>query len=336
VITGWPKPPGMTLAVAGALMTVGRACVGTGPNRFQYTEVHMGVQTRIVMYAESEERAESAAKAAFARIEALENAMSDYRPVSEINRLCREAVHRPTPVSPDLFRVLLRAREIAERSGGAFDPTIGPVIALWRKARKEGRLPPVAELEAARAAVGWRYMELDRKRRTVTLSREGMRLDLGGIAKGCACDAALEVLKRHRIRSALVEMGGDIVLGAKPPGTAGWRIRTLPVLEVYGDGLESGPQGADDGVMILSNCAVSTSGDTEQFVEFAGVRYSHIVDARTGLGITNRIAVMIIAPRGELSDGLATAVAAMGQEAGRRLVEQYPGVRCFIRTAEPH
>ena len=316
-------------------MTLGRACVGAVPMRFQYTEVHMGVQTRLVVYAASEKRAQSAAKAAFARIEALENAMSDYRPSSEINRLCRDAVHRPTPVSPDLFRVLLRAREIAERSGGAFDPTIGPIIALWRKARKEGRLPPIADLEAARARVGWQYIALDRRHRTVTLTKEGMRLDLGGIAKGYTCDAALEVLKRHGIQSALVEMGGDIVVGAKPPGTAGWRIQTGPVLQVYGDGVDDSPHGADDGVLTVANCAVSTSGDTEQFVEFAGVRYSHIVDARTGLGITSRFAVTVIAPRGELSDGLSTAVSAMGPEAGLRLVERYPGVRCFIRTAEP-
>jgi thiamine biosynthesis lipoprotein len=278
----------------------------------------MGVQTRLVLFAPTEARAEQAARAAFARIEQLENIMSDYRASSELMRLCARAGQGPTPVSPDLMRVLSRADEIARRSGGAFDVTVGPVVALWRKARKEGKLPAVSELEAARRLVGWRNVALDRARRTVTLAAPGMKLDLGGIAKGYACDAALAEMRRRGIASAMAEMGGDLAVGAPPPGKRGWRI-AVP-----------NAQGTPDAEMDLSRCAVSTSGSSEQFVEFAGVRYSHIVDPATGLGLTSPISVTVIAPTGELSDGLSTAISVLGPEAGRRLAESYGRVRCFI------
>ncbi len=306
----------MALAVAATLLTVGRAWVGATPTRFQYTEVHMGVQTRIVLYADGEAEAERAAASAFRRIAQLEDVMSDYRPSSELMRMCARAGQGPVPVSRDLFQVLLRCRELWERSDGAFDPTVGPIVALWRQARKSGRLPAEPDLEAARRLVGFRNVTLDARHRTVALAVPGMKLDLGGIAKGLACDAALAEVRRHGIRRAMVEMGGDIVVGARPPGMRGWRI-AVPVA---------------GSVMELTDCAVSTSGDVEQFVEFAGVRYSHIVDPHTGLGLTRRIAVTVIAPRGELSDGLSTAISVMGEEAGKRLVERYPGVRCYVRT----
>jgi thiamine biosynthesis lipoprotein len=315
MITGWRIPPLLALAISLGLCS--RASVGSEPIRFQYTEVHMGLQTRIVLYAAHETQARTAAQAAFRRIEALENAMSDYRPSSELMLLCARAGQGPVRVSRDLFLVLNRSRQLAELSGGAFDPTVGPVVALWRKARKERRLPAVAELEAARKLVDWRTVALDARNRTVELTVAGVRLDLGGIAKGYACDAALAELRKHGTRRALVEMGGDIGLGDPPPARKGWRIAV--------------PNAG--GEMELARCAVSTSGDTEQFVEFAGVRYSHIVDPHTGLGLTSRLSVTVIAPTGELSDGLSTAISVLGPEAGRRLAERFQGVRCFIRTA---
>ncbi|MBM3493842.1 MAG: FAD:protein FMN transferase, partial [Armatimonadetes bacterium] len=303
-------------------MVLGQVSAGAEPARFQYTEVHMGVQTRLVLRAPTAAKAERAAQAAFRRIEQLESAMSDYRASSELMRLCAGAGQGPVAVSRDLFRVLARCRQLSERSDGAFDATVGPVVGLWRKARKDGRLPPVADLEAARRLVGWREVELDAVRRTVSLKRPGMKLDLGGIAKGYACDAALAELRRLGLPRAMVEMGGDIAVGAPPPGRRGWRV-AIPNA--------SGPDAEQE----LANCAVSTSGDVEQFVEFAGVRYSHIVDPHTGLGLTTRIAVTVIAPSGELSDGLSTAISVLGPDAGRRLAQRYSGVRCYIRTQAP-
>ena len=149
-----------------------------------------------------------------------------------------------------------------------------------------------------------------------------MQLDLGGIAKGYACDEALRVLREKGIKSALVEMGGDIAVGGAPPGAKGWNIQ-----------MENAIDPARRRV-ILTNAAISSSGDTVQFVEINGVRYSHIVNPKTSLGLTDRIAVTVIAPNGITSDGLSTAVSVMGAKKGRILVGTYPGVSAYIRTAQ--
>jgi len=152
-----------------------------------------------------------------------------------------------------------------------------------------------------------------------------MQLDLGGIAKGYACDEAIRTLKANGIKSALVEMGGDIVVSGPPPGKKGWEIEIANA---------DAARSLDKPRMLaLSNSAVSSSGDTEQFVEIGGKRYSHIVDPRTGLGLTDRIAVTVVAPNGVTSDGLSTAISVLGDKKGRALANTYPGVSVYIRKA---
>ena len=285
------------------------------PQRFEYSQVAMGVRARIVLYAGDEASARQAASAAFDRIAYLEDVMSDYRPTSELNRLCAKAGGPPVKVSPELLFILTESQELAGRSRGAFDVTVGPLVRLWRNARKTGILPTTAERIAARRLVGWRKMSIDPKASTVRLAVAGMKLDLGGIAKGYACDEAIRALKEQGISSALVEMGGDIVVSKSPPGKEGWEI------EVAGK------------TMTLSGSAVSSSGDTGQFVEIGGKRYSHIVDPKSGLGLTNRIAVTVVAPAGWTSDGLSTAISVLGEQKGKALLKSYPGVSACIRRA---
>lgn len=283
----------------------------------------MGVRARIVVYAPDETRARSACRAAFDRIAELEDVMSDYRPTSELVRLCAQAGGPPVKVSDDLLAILVRSQDLARRSNGAFDATIGPLVKLWRKARKSETLPPAEDLSAARKLVGWRSITIDRTARTVRLALPGMQLDLGGIAKGSACDEALRVLKREGVSSALVEMGGDIAVSGPPPGKPGWGIE----IANSADPLKQ--------TLTLKNAGVSSSGDTEQFVEISGVRYSHIVDPRTGLGLTDRIAVTVIARDCATSDGLSTAVSVLGEKKGRALVRTYSGASVYIRRATP-
>lgn len=308
----------MRLAVCIFALSSFQAALASELQRFEYSEVAMGVKARIVLYAYDETSAQTAAKAAFERIAYLEDVMSDYRPTSELMRLCAQAGGPPVKVSPELFLLLRKSRELSERTGGAFDVTVGPMVKVWRAARKSGEFPSFAPLREARAKVGWRDLILDATAGTVELKTPGMQLDLGGIAKGYACDEALRVLKRHGIRRALVEMGGDIVVGDSPPDRAGWEI------EIPGS----------DEPLILSNSAISSSGDTEQFVEVGGRRYSHIVDPRTGLGLTNRIAVTVIASDGITSDSLATALNVLGDEKGRELLRNYTTISAYIRTEE--
>lgn len=279
----------------------------------------MGVQARIVLYAVDEARAEAACAAAFRRIAELDGIFSDYRPDSEAMRLCDRAGGPPVAVGRDLFRVLEYSVRFSARCEGAFDVTVGPIVRLWREARRTGVLPSPAALAEARARVGWDKVELDPAAHTVRLATPGMRLDFGGIAKGYADDCALETLRRHGIRSALIEFGGDIAVSDPPPGAKGWIVE-----------IPAAP-GAPGRRLTVRNCAISTSGDTEQYVEIGGKRYSHIVDPRTGMGLTDRIAVTIVGPNGLTTEGLSKAVSVLGDRRGSELVRQYPGVRAFIR-----
>ncbi len=291
------------------------------PLRREYAELHMGVATRLVLYAPDDRRARAAARAAFARVARLEDVMSDWRPDSEVRRLER----RPgawVPVSPPLYAVLARAVDVARASGGAFDPTVGPLVALWREARRRGRLPDPAALDSARALVGWRRLALDARRRRVRLAAPGMRLDLGGIAKGYILQAALAELRARGAGRALVEAGGDVVVGDPPPGRAGWRVDVA---------------GADPAVAAraaaLTRAAVSTSGPTAQFVEIGGERYSHVVDPRTGLGLRNRRAATVVAPDGATADALSTALTVVDPAAVPGVLARFPGARASVRDA---
>lgn len=289
--------------------------------RFTFTEYHMGVDARLVVYAESQDIAEKACIAAFKRIAELDSIMSDYRKDSELMKLCDVAGGPPLQVSPDLFKVFKRAEEVSRKSGGAFDITVGPVVALWRKARKTGILPDPVELEKARQLVGWQKVKLDSRARTAQLAVAGMKLDLGGIAKGYADDEAQKILKKHGITRALVEMGGDIVVSGPPPGTKGWTIR------VPNAGTDKGP--AD---LIFANCAISTSGDTEQFTVIGGVQYSHVVDPRTGQALTNRVQGTIVARDGLTSDPLSKLLSILSEPEYSKVLRTYPRIKCYVRV----
>jgi FAD:protein FMN transferase len=259
----------------------------------EFAQVHMGLPVRIRLYSSSEEAAGTAAAAAFARIAALDQMMSDYRPDSELRRLGSAW----SPVSRELFAVLERAIEIADATGGAYDPTVGPLVALWRDARHSHRLPDASAIDTAKTLVGWRLVQLDAARPAVRLAREGVRLDLGGIAKGYIIQQALQAMIPFGVTRALVEAGGDIVVGDAPPGRDGWRI------DVTGSDAEFVARATR-----LTNAALATSGPTAQFVEIDGVRYSHVVDPRTGLGLTNQVTARVIAANGATADALATAL----------------------------
>ena len=293
-------------------------------SRFQFAQTQMAVPFKIVLYATDGETANAAAKAAFTRVGQLNKMLSDYDPESELRRLCDTSGEgEVVPVSDELWRVLLDAQTLAERSDGAFDVTIGPVVRLWRRARRREELPPANILDEYRQLVGYRLVRLDPKSRTVELLKSGMRLDLGGIAKGYAIDEALAVLRKHGITRTLVDAGGDIGLGDPPPDRPGWLIGIAP--------LE--PDAAESRYLSLSRVAIASSGDTQQYVEIDGRRYSHLIDPRTGIGLTDHSSVTVIAPDGITADSLASAVSVLGPQKGLRLIENTPGTAALVVRA---
>ncbi len=281
----------------------------------------MGVDARIVVYAPDQTTAENGCTAAFARMAELDTMMSDYRKTSELMRLCDKAGGPPVKVSPELFLVLNRAQEVSQLTDGLFDVTIGPLVQLWRKARKVGMAPTKAEVAAARKLVGWKKIKLDAKAGTVQLTTPGMKLDLGAIAKGYADDEAQKALKKFGISHALVEMGGDIVVTSPPPGTKGWTIR-VPNAE----------NGSGEKEMLFKDCAISSSGDTEQFVMIGNVKYSHVINPKTGLALHEGVQATVICPDGITADSLSTAFTLVRGRGRARLMKAYPGITEFVRV----
>lgn len=298
------------------------------PARHEFESKHMGTTFRVVLYADDAGAAKRAADAAFARVAALDAIMSDYKRDSELNRLCaafKTGVGEPAKVSDDLFFVLFKAEQLSKASDGAFDVTVGPVVQLWRHARRTQQLPEKDELAAALARVGYKNVELDPARQTVKLLKPGMQLDLGGIAKGYAADEALRVLReKHGIGRALVAAAGDITCGDPPPGKDFWAVDIAPIA-----------RGQKPRPLRLANASVSTSGDLEQFVEIGGVRYSHIVDPKTGLGLTGRRSVTVVAPKGVTADSLTKAVMVSPSDKGLSLVEKTPGAAAYLAAVGP-
>lgn len=293
--------------------------------RYQYTQLHLGVQVRIVLFTEKESNGIRAAKAAFDHIAELEDVFSDYRPNSEIRRLVRTERYTPVQVSPPLFELLGYAQALASKTNGAFDVTSGPLSLLWRKARKSERLPERDSLLQALDRVGHRYVQLDEQRQSVQLQVSGMQLDVGGIAKGYILDKALEILTDQGIESAMIEAGGDIVVSGPPPNRKGWNINIVNAP----DSVDIARQAAE-----FSHAAIATSGDTEQFVEIDGTRYSHVFDPRTGLALTYRRMATVIAPKGWMADGYATASTVMTPEELAGFIGRHPEIEVFVRSSE--
>jgi FAD:protein FMN transferase len=289
-----------------------------GARRHEFRQVHMGLPVRIVLYAGTEAEARAAARGAFDRIALLDRMMSDYRGDSALRALERGAGEW-TIVSPELHAVLARALAIADASGGAFDPTAGAIVALWREARRTGRRPSPAALEEARALVGWQHLEIDPRCCAVRLARPGMRLDLGGIAKGYILQSAVDTLAAHGVSSVLIEAGGDIVVGDAPPGRDGWRI---DVPEADASFTARAHR--------LANGALATSGPAAQYAEIDGVRYSHTVDPRSGKALTSGVTAHVIARDGATADALATALTVLGPGAVGDVLQRFPGTAAMV------
>lgn len=299
-----------------ALLTLLLSGCATQPRkklaRFEFEQPQMGVPFKIILYARDQNHAEKSAAAAFQQIAELNQIMSDYETDSELSELSR-TTGQAVPVSPHLWKVIERAQEIAHETGGAFDISVGPVIGLWRNARREQQLPEPDRLERALQRTGYTNIVLNPKDRTVTLLKKEMRLDLGGIAKGYAADVALDTLRAQGVDRALVAASGDISASGPPPGQKFWQV------EIAGYDREGGPPALLVG---LRQGSMSTAGDLSQRLEIGGVRYSHIVDPKTGVGLTNHSLVSVVAKEGLEADPIDTALCVLPPDEALRYAEK--------------
>jgi thiamine biosynthesis lipoprotein len=268
----------------------------------------MGSRCTIVLESTSEAEAARAARLAFDEIARIEQVLSDYRDDSESMRLTRLEPNGWHPVSDTLMEVLLRSRDIHNRTNGAFDPSVGAFTHLWRRPE-----PPTSQaIKQASDQVGFHHFQLDEAGHSVRFDRTGIILDFGGIGKGYAAQKAIEILREQGHPIASVDMGGDLAFGDPPSEQPqGWRVEIITGL-------------SETRVEHLANCAIATSGDLERYYEYEGIRYSHIVDPRTGMGITERRAATVIAHDAATADALASALSVLGQSGLEKLSAQYP------------
>ncbi|QUE50654.1 FAD:protein FMN transferase [Luteolibacter ambystomatis] len=304
----------VSIVVFGAL-SVARA----EEQRFTFERGLMGTRFAITTHGTDEATAKKAAEAAFAKAEEINAVASDYIADSEVLSLSKAPAGKATVVSSLLFDILTKARRAAEITEGRFDPTIGPLTKLWRETRRRSQLPDADTLSKARAACDWQALKLDPETRGVILEKPGMRIDLGGIAKGYAADAMFAILHDRGFPRTCVAAGGDLRLGDPPPGQKGWKV-----------GIRSLEKGKLSDEIPLSNCGVSTSGDLQQFVEIGGVRYSHIIDPSTGLGMTRHLAVTIVAWDTTISDSFDNAACLAGPDRAEALAKSWGAARVIV------
>ena len=278
----------------------------------------MGARFVVLIDEDDREKSEKGAIAAFKEGERLNMVLSDYESASELVRFSESSQSgRKFTLSDDLFRVLSHGQELSHETDGCFDVTIGPLSRLWRIARFRKKIPPEEKLAAAQDRVGYQSMRLSAKDRTGILTTPGMVLDLGGIAKGYAADRMMETLREKGLSRCLIDAGGDLVIGDPPRDSKGWRV------EIGGRKHPALP------ILHLSNLAVATSGDLEQFVTLNGKRYSHLIDPGTGLGLTTQCQVTVVAPTGLQADSLASACLVMGLEKSKKLLESKGGIKAY-------
>jgi len=312
---------GFGLGLTPLLLLCSFSVRGAQLKRYEYSLPRMGTIFHIELYAGDDATASKAAEAAFARAEELEQIMSDYREDSELMRLASGGAQAPVPVSDDLYDVLTKSIRISELSHGAFDVTVGPLVALWRETRTTGHFPDAPDLAKAKALVGYRNVELDPAGRTVVLKRAGMKLDMGAIGKGYAADQMLALLKSRGLRHALVVAGGEVAAGAAPPGEAGWKV-AIDSADAQG--------GSAPCRIKLHDAAISTSGDSKQFVEINGKRYSHVIDPFTGMALEGMGSTTVFARDATTTDALGTALSILPVADGIRLAESLQGVAVYM------
>ena len=279
--------------------------------KYHFSENKMGSPFNIILICDDSLKARQLAKASFLLVDSLVNILSDYDSTSELSRISANAGKGPQQVSSIMWNMLEKSKRCYEISNGSFDISIGALSHLWRKARKQKMFPDSTSITEARKKTGLDKMILEPVHHRVTLKEEGMILDMGGIGQGFIAQQVMDYLSKKGIKQALVDVSGDIVVSDAPDGTDGWTI-----------GINL-PEATDDLLprkLLLHNTAVTTSGDAYQFIEHDGKKYSHIIDPRTGYGISSQRNVTVIASNGTDADWLTKACSILPIAEARKVV----------------
>lgn len=301
------------------LFFLGLSFCGCRKRLFKKTAIAMGTVCEIKVVGVNEEESEKAIKEAFAEISRIEKSMSLYLEDSDISRMNEAAFRDYVKISEETFGVLKEAREFSRITDGSFDITVSPLVDLWGFYKEKGRIPAEEEIRTARENVGFRNVILKPDTKEVKFAVEGLKIDLGGVAKGYACDAAVDRLKNFGIKNALVNIGGNIYAFGMSEKGRPWTIGIKHPRE----------KGIVDSLR-LDDRAVSTSGDYERFFEINGKRYSHIVDPKTGYPARKILSVTVVADSAMKADMFSTAAFVLGPEKIQDLARRVGEIEYYI------
>ena len=283
-------------------------------NRYTYSMQKMGSPFNLVIYADTKQIADSAAQESFKLVDSINIVCSDYDSSAELYKLQFAAVGKPIKVSSMLMELLCTSSQAYKDADGSFDITVGPLSRLWRNARKSQIFPTATAINEARKSIGFNKVQLDSNAQKITFLQPNMQLDMGAIAKGYAADKVLALLKSFGITNALVDAGGDMVAFGMPPQKKGWTI---------GINVPGQQEKLLERKLVLSNKAVATSGDAFQYLLHEGKKYGHIIDPRTGYGVTFQRNVTVVASTATTADWLATACSILTLEQVKILAKKY-------------
>jgi FAD:protein FMN transferase len=289
--------------------------------RHEATRMSMASVYAIEAYGPDAETLPRMVEEAFDEVDRIDRMMSHYRAESPLSRVNREAARHPVTVDRELFDFIVGAMRYNRDSEGAFDITVGPLMKAWGFFRGDGRMPTAEELGAARRRVGAGHVILNEGATSIGFDVDGVELDLGGIAKGYAVDRVVGLLRARRIPAALISAGGSTIYGlGAPPGRDGWDVMIQDPLD---------PQKIARTIH-LKDRALSVAGSAEKSFESGGVRYSHIMDPRTGSPVQGVLSVAVLASSGTAGDALDDAFFVLGPARSRRYLKQLPATEVFF------
>ena len=281
-----------------ALLVFSTPLLQAQTRKFSYSEMKMGSAFNLIIVSTDSNKANHLARKSYELVDSLNHIFSNYDSSSELSKINASAGLLPYKMSPAMLDLVQKSQYAYIQSKGAYDISIGPLSSLWRNARKAKLFPEASTVLATKKLVGLNQVKINKRLGTIFLPNANMQLDFGGIAKGYIAQWVINFLKANGIQQALVDAGGDIVMSGPPLNQQGWLI---------GVNLPETTDQLLNKKLQLSNCSVATSGDVFQFIEYKGVKYSHIINPLTGYGVTNLRNVTIIAKTGATADWLATA-----------------------------
>jgi thiamine biosynthesis lipoprotein len=315
---------GLSLCAAALVLVV--PGLGSQLAHYQGSRVSMACTYAIDAYGPDADALPRIVNDAFDEVDRIDRLMSNYKADSPLSAINRDAATHPVAVDAELFDFLATSLRYTRESDGAFDITVGPLMKAWGFFQGDGHVPADADLSAARHLVGASHVILDAGEKTVRFDRPGVELDLGGIAKGYAVDRVVTRLRDRGVTAALVSAGGSTIYGLGAPADhAAWNVQIQDPVDPQRSAL----------TVQLKDRALSIAGTSEKFFEAGGVRYSHIMDPRTGRPVQGILSVAVLAPTGTAGDALDDAFFVMGVDRARMYVQARHGVEGIFFLPDP-